>query len=109
MGHNLHGDVSTEDLRLAEEFLEMEAHFDQNVDHYLPHQVARIFVCLAHDWYELGDDEKGYDLLQKANKVCPRYFENQIKNDINEDSDFAYLIESLTNKILAVARSVMGE
>ena len=48
------------------------------------------------------------ELLEKAEKICPGYFENQIKTDIDEDADFAYLVESLTHKILAVARSILS-
>ena len=107
MGHNLHGDVPTEDLELAEELLEMESHFDAHLDVYGPPLCARVMVCIAHDYYEIGDDDKGYELLQKANKVCPGYFDNEIKNDIEGDPGFTYLVESLTAKILLVAKSIM--
>lgn len=109
MGHNLHGDVPKEDLEIAEELLEMEDHFNLHGDIYPPSMVARIYVCLAHDWFEIGDDEKGHDLLLKADKVCPNYFDNQIKSHIMEDPEFAYLVESLTAKILAVAKSIMDK
>lgn len=107
MKHNLHGDIPSEDLELAEELLLMEAHFDDHLAEYPNDMVARIFCCLAHDWYEVGDDEKGGELLERANKVCPGYFDNQIKNDIENDPEFARLVESLTYNILAIARSIM--
>lgn len=108
MKHNLHGDIPREDLELAEELLETESHFDANREHYTKDMCARVYVCCSHDWYEIGDDDKGRELLEKADKVCPGYFENQIKKHIDEDPDFACLVESLTTKILAVARSIMG-
>lgn len=109
MGHNLHGDIPAEDLELAEELLEMEAFFDAHLNVYPPDLVARVMCCLAHDWYEVGDDDKGSDLLEKANKVCPGYFDNQIKLHIEQDLEFARLVESLTNNILAIARSIVDK
>jgi hypothetical protein len=107
MGHNLHGDVPAQDLELAEELLEMESHFNSHIDVYGAALCARVMVCISHDYYEIGDDDKGYELLQKAEKICPGYFENEIKLDIEQDPGFAYLVESLTEKILLVARSIM--
>ena len=109
MRHNLHGDIPKEDLELAEELLEMEAYFDAHLNEYAPDMVARIIVCLAHDYYEISDDEKGSELLEKADKICPGYFDNQIKSHIEDDSDFAYLVENLTRNILAIARSIMDK
>lgn len=105
--HNLHGDISKADLELAEELLEMERHFYEHQEEYGPSMIARIYVCLAHDFYELGDDDKGSELLEKANKVCPGYFDNEIRAHIEEDPEFAYLVESLTQKILLLARSII--
>jgi hypothetical protein len=108
MKHNLHGDVSKEDLKVAEELMKMEEHFDVNSDIYHPAMIARIFVCLSHDWYELGDDDKGSQLLEKADKVCPGYFDKEISKHMKQDPEFAYLVESLTYKILLIAKSLMG-
>jgi hypothetical protein len=107
MGHNLHGDIPIEDLELANELLAMEAHWEANQDLYGPAMGAKILVCISHDFYELGDDDKGSELLEKANKVCPGYFENEIKRHIDQDPEYAYLVESLTMKILAIAGSLM--
>jgi len=108
MSHNLHGDISPEDLKTAEELLEMEEYFDIHRDAYGSDQCARVMVALAHDWYELDDDDKGRALLEKAEKVCPGYFDNEIKKHIKEDPEFDYLVKSLAGKILAVARSVVS-
>jgi len=109
MKHNLHGDIPKEDIELAEELLEMEAHYLNNKDLYGNVTGAKIYTCLSHDWYELGDDDKGRELLEKAEKACPGYFENEISAHINEDPDFKHLVESLTEKILTVANSVMDK
>lgn len=102
MGHNLHGDVPKEDLIFAEELLEMERHFDIKSELYPDYMVARVFTALAHDWYEIGDDDKGGDLLEKANKVCPDYFSTRIKKDMEEDPEFDILVKSLTAHLWAI-------
>ena len=107
MGHNLHGDIPAEDIELANELLEMEKHLDNNMVRYGPSIAARVCVCLSHDYYELGDDDKGRELLEKADKIYPGYFENKIKDHIDQDPDFELLVESLAEKILVVARSVI--
>lgn len=108
MSHYLHGDISEADKKVAEELLEMESHFGLHAKDYGPEECARVYVCLSHDWYELEDDDKGRQLLEKADKVCPGYFENQIKEHM-KDPDFDYLVGSLAGKILAVARSIVGQ
>ena len=108
MSHNLHGDISEEDRKVAEELLEMESHFDLNREAYGAAECARIYTCLSHDYYELHDDDKGRQLLEKADKICPGYFETGINVHMKEDPDFEYLVNSLAAKILAVARSVAG-
>jgi hypothetical protein len=109
MKHNLHGDISKDDLELAQELLEMEAHCEANLDLYGPAMAAKFFTCIAHDFYELGDDDKGSELLERANKVCPGYFDNQIKEHIEQSHEFKILVESLTQKILAIASSLMED
>ena len=44
---------------------------------------------------------------EKADRICPGYFENKIKDHIDQDPDFKLLVESLAEKILVVARSVI--
>lgn len=108
MPHNLHGDIPKDHLELANKLLEQEDHFYDNLRIYGPESTAKVFVCCAHDWYDLGDDDKGSELLLKAEKVCPGYFENQINVHVKESPNFAYLVESLKEKLLAIARSVSG-
>jgi hypothetical protein len=106
--HNLFGDVSADDLKLAQELIEMETYFYEHLEDYGPSICARGLTCVAHDWYALDDDEKGSELLEKANEVCPGYFDNQINQDIENDPEFAYLVKSLTGKILILAKSIVG-
>lgn len=105
----LYGDIPVEDRELEKELLEMEAYFNTHLDVYPPEMIARVFVCLSHDYYEISDDQKGSELLEKADKICPGYFDNQIKDHIEEDPDFAYLVENLTRNILVLARSIMDK
>jgi hypothetical protein len=103
---NLHGDVPKEYLDLVEELQEMEEHFDLNPSFYGPAMVARMYTCIAHDYYDIGLEERGHELLLKADKACPDYFTDQIIKDVEGDSNFAYLVESLTANILSVIKSI---
>ena len=88
MAHNLHGDIPADDLKMAEELLEMETYFDNNASIYGPAKCAKMMVCCSHDWYVLGDDDKGRQLLEKADKICPGYFESRIKQDTKNGPQF---------------------
>ena len=74
MAHNLHGDIPADHLELAEELEEMEEYFDTKPHGLEKSLHAKALVCISHDWYEMGDDEKGSELLEKAEKICPRIF-----------------------------------
>lgn len=107
MKHNLHGDVSKEDLDLAEELLEMEEYFDTNGHKYESSLVSKAYVCIAYDWYTLGDDDKGLDLIKKANKNYPGYFDKKIAEHIDEDDMYRTVVINLTSNILGVAKSIL--
>ena len=84
----------------------METHFLYEKD-YTPTVIARALVSLAHDWYVIDMEEKGSELLEKAEKVCPSYFEHQIYMDIEADPSFATLVESLTLNLVTLARDII--
>lgn len=108
MPHNLHGDVSEEDLALAEELIEMESYFTSGEKKFSNTIIARVLVCLAHDWYSIYNEEKGDELLQKAEKVCPGYFKDQIIEDMKADPDFVLIVKNLASNILSVFKSIAG-
>lgn len=106
MKPHLHGDIPPEHKRLVEELLELEAQFDHERLDHSPDVVAKAFVCMAHDYYHIGEDEYGGRLLEKADLACPGYFDNEIKKHIEEDGLYCMLVENLTADILDLIRSV---
>jgi hypothetical protein len=105
--HNLHGDIPKEHRELAKELLEMEDHFDSKID-LEPSLVAKGLVCISHDYYSMGDDDKGRDLLAKAEKVYPGYFDKKIDEHAAEDQFYKQLVDSLALIILETLRSIGG-
>ena len=103
--HNLYGDIHEEHRRLIEELLEMEDYFENKAG-IEPSLVCKGFCCIAHDYYAMGDDEKGSELLAKANKIYPGYFDSKINDHIDQDPLYKELINSLTLIILQTARSI---
>lgn len=91
------GDVSDEHKELARELEELEKYF--NGDQLPPEYRARGYVCCAHDWYKMGADEEGNRLIEKAEDVCPGYFQDIMIEHIKEDSDFALLCQSLVSEL----------
>ena len=108
MAHNLHGDIPENHQELAKELEELEGYFDSKTDSFPPESMAKAYVCMASDWYSMGDDDKGSKLLDKAEKACPGYFNNQIHTHTYEDPDFDLLVKILTKNVLEIARSVLG-
>jgi hypothetical protein len=108
MGHNLYGDIPEDHRKLAKELLELEEWFDNHPE-VEPADRAKGMTCCAHDWYSMGDDDKGSELLIKANEICPGYFDNEMQVDVLKDPDFAVLVQSLHNLIFSIAKSVLEQ
>jgi hypothetical protein len=109
MRHNLHGDIPESHRMLIEELLVLEEYFDSKTENVTPAEKAKAYTCISHDWYSMGDDDKGSDLLIKASVVCPGYFENEMQVHIQEDPDFDMLVKSLYRCIFDIAKSVMEQ
>jgi hypothetical protein len=105
MSRYLHGDVPKEYLLLEEELIEMEEFFDNRTDKHDPAILARGYVCIAFDYYGMDCEEKGSELLEKAEKVYPGYFNRQIFVDMEKDSDYDVLVKGLTGYILGIVKS----
>ena len=103
----LYGDIPKEHLELAKDLLEMEAFFLENENIYPPAEIAKGLLCLSRDWYSIGDEDKGSELIEKASKICPGYFENEIGRHIEEDELYAVLVEDLATHIIEVAKSIL--
>lgn len=105
----MHGDIPEEHRQLVEELLDLEDYFDSKIENIKPNERAKGFVCISHDFYQMGDDDKGSDLLIKANVVCPGYFDNEMKEHVAKSPDFAALIQSLSNIIFNIAKSTLEQ
>lgn len=97
---SLFGDISKEDREQAKALEEQEAWFDSKQGLAPPQILAKGYICLAHDWYVLSLEEKAQKLLDKADKICPTYFENYMGFDIQEDPDFEKVMAGIIDQII---------
>lgn len=59
-------------------------------------QLAMCLVCLAHDWFQMDMEDKGFELLVKAENAYPGYFDSKFKDDIKANKNFATLAQNIT-------------
>lgn len=67
--------------------------------------LAKALTCLAHDWVQLGLEEKAHELLLKADKAFPGYHGAPMRHDMANDPDFALLGQSLALELAVAAFS----
>jgi hypothetical protein len=92
------GDLSKEQKAQTKELIEFEQLVDG--DTYPKERKAQMYVCMAHDWYQLDMEEEGSRLLLKAEKVCPGYFRGPVIEHIQENPTFDIVIKNLTFELL---------
>ncbi len=97
----LYGDVPEDHHVLLRELETLEAWFKDHSDDVPILVAAKGFVCMSHDYYQIGLEEEGERMLKKANKICPSYFRGPILSHIQSDSDYAYLVGRMTEDDLA--------
>jgi len=107
MAHNLHGDIPTEHIELAAELEKLEKFFDSKIGIFENCIIAKGFTCCSYDWYSMGDEDKGALLLEKAEKVCPGYFNKEIDGHMAEDQIFNALVKQLISIILELAGEII--
>lgn len=90
----LHGDVPEEHKKLATELQRQEIDMEQHIT-LSPPYVAQAYVCLAHDWYDIEEQEEGHRLLEKAELVCPEYFRKHMQAHCLENPTFMKLVSQL--------------
>lgn len=94
----MYGDVPETYKQLAKDLLEQEVLFDSSKG--IPvNIIAKAYVCMAHDWYQIGMDEKGTQLLAKADQVCPGYFDNHMVQDAQDHADYAELVNNIAAQL----------
>ena len=103
--HNLHGDIPQEHRDLIEELLKIEDNVDGNTK-LEPAIIAKSMICMAHDWYAMGDEDKGATLLEKAEKAYPGYFDHKIKEHTDADTAYRELVDRLGLIILRTLKSI---
>lgn len=104
----LSGDVSAEDRELATQLILLETKVDADKSYANEHK-ARIYTCLAHDWYQLAAEEEGNRLLLKAEKVCPGYFKGPVIEHQKEDADYDFLVKNLTHTLILLLISNVND
>lgn len=70
---------------------------------------AKIYTCLAHDWYDIEMEEEGNRLLLKAEKVFPGYFKELVIQHMLEDAAFEYLVKRITLDLIRMMTGQLKE
>ena len=92
------GKLNASQQILADELTELESQLDQQA---LPSAIkAKMFTCLAHDWFQMDDDLNGDRLLEKANKTCPGYFTNEVDKHRDSDSRFDTICKNIKQELM---------
>jgi hypothetical protein len=96
------GDVPEEHKQLAQELQEAEEYWDERLaKKKAPLELlAKAYVCLAHDWYDIGCEEDGQRLLEKAEGTCPGYFKEVMLEQAEQDPDFDHLVRRLSVELI---------
>jgi|SRR5581483_5210771 len=104
----LSGDVPEEHKNLALALSGYEK--EVNDDPFLPlERKAQSYVCLAHDWYQLGMDEEGGRLLLRAEQISPGYFKEKMLEHASENKDFALVVKNITIELMFLVTSQLKE
>lgn len=94
------GDVSERDRKVAEQLVEFEPQIQNG--NYPKEKQAQMYVCLAHDWFQLELEEEGNRLILKAERTCPGYFKNVMMNQTLRDEAFDLVVKSLNGQMASL-------
>lgn len=70
-----------------------------------PEIIAQGLTCLAHDYVQMGFEEKAHSLLLKADEIYPNYHKEKMHEHMKNDPHFSTLVVSLTSELILVALS----
>lgn len=96
------GDLTDVQRRQVAELDDFERLVDN--DQYANERKAQMYVCMAHDWYQMDMEEEGNRLLMKAERICPGYFVGPMIEHQRENDGFDTVIRNLKfelNRLLA--------
>jgi hypothetical protein len=89
------GDIPQEHIELLEELKTLEEWFDNNGGGLPPISQSKGMVCIGHDYHFMGMDEEGDRFLLLAEKYSPGYFRGPIRKHIDNDLEFAILVDQM--------------
>lgn len=90
---NFSGDIPKSHLKLIEGLKSHEKWLNENLDKTPVLVYSQCMVCLAYDYIDIDMEEKGEELLLRANKLCPGYFKGPIYSHMKTSPDFNHLME----------------
>ena len=99
----------SEHLALIVNLEEMEKVMLEKIPTLAPDLVAQGLTCLAHDWIDIGLEEKGHQLLLKADKVYPGYHKEKMKEHMKNDPEFDRLVRQMGYELISIALSAMKD
>lgn len=102
------GDVPPEKQELAYKLTETERQINEKAGIPLDRK-AQMYVCLAHDWYQVDMEEEGNRLLAKAESVYPGYFRDVMIKHTVESKDFDKLVKNLSIELVWMLVSRLDE
>ena len=85
------------DQELTAELFDVESWMLDREESYGGEIAAKMYLCLAHDWYMLGTVSEGTRLVERAKLLCPDYFTSGIYEDMKYDPEFSTLVKGLMN------------
>lgn len=98
-----------EHLALIVNLEEMEKVMLDKIPNLAPELVAQGLTCLAHDWIDIGLEEKGHQLLIKADQIYPGYHKDKMQEHMKADPDFDRLIRQMGQELIIIALSTMKD
>lgn len=105
----MYSGLPKEHVDLVIQLEQMERFLTQPDSLFPPATVAKALTCLAHDYAQVGLEERCHALLLKADKIFPGYHGLQMKQDMAEDPEFAKLVQSFAAELLLIALSTVRD
>jgi len=99
--------LTDEQYTLRAELITLECKVDMG--DFADGDKAMMYVCMAHDHYQMDMDEEGNRLLMKAERAYPNYFKTLITEHTKSNPDFATLVNRLTIELAYMFLSKLNE
>jgi len=103
----MHGDVPETHKALVPRLIKAEKEVDDIS--MVSSKKAQVYVCLAYDWFDIGMEEEGNRLLEKAETTHPKYFDVTIIRHMKEDPVFESLVKKIESELRTMALGHLGK